>query len=133
MLPLRLKMAIVVPSVQRAEVESCTMAKFGKWLKILVFCVITIIIYGRVAVDLAVDWWTIPSQSQGLLIPPLALYIAWERRNITLGMDAAPSNTGLLAVACACGMFLIGKLGAEFFLMRLSLVILLIGLTWTFW
>ena len=104
-----------------------------RWLKVLLLSAIVIYVYGRVAVELAVDWWTIPSQSQGLLIPPLALYIAWERRNITLAVPAVPSNSGLFAVACACGMFLIGKLGAEFFLMRLSLVVLLIGLTWTFW
>jgi exosortase len=119
--------------IRRGKAYPGTHNNMDRWLKVLLLSAIIIYVYGRVAVELAVDWWTIPSQSQGLLIPPLALYIAWERRNITLVVPAVPSNSGLLAVAGACGMFLIGKLGAEFFLMRLSLVVLLIGLTWTFW
>jgi exosortase len=99
----------------------------------LLFCAIAIFIYGRVLVDLAVDWWTIPSQSQGLLIPPLALYIAWERRQKTFDAPAAPDGRGLIAVALACLLFLAGKMGAEFFLMRSSFVILLAAAVWTFW
>jgi exosortase len=84
-------------------------------------------------VDLAVDWWTIPSQSQGLLIPPLALFIAWGRRNITFEIPAEPDGRGMFVVTCACATFLVGKMGAEFFLMRSSFVILLSGTVACFW
>jgi hypothetical protein len=36
-------------------------------------------------------------------------------------------------VAFACLVFLAGSLSAEFFLSRISLVMLLAGLVWTFW
>jgi exosortase len=36
-------------------------------------------------------------------------------------------------IAGACLLYVLGKLGAEFFLPRLSFVILLAGLIWTFW
>jgi len=90
-------------------------------------------LYARVLIDLAGDWWTEPSLSQGLLIPPLALYIAWTRRYLTLAQPAASDNRGLWLTAVSCLLFLVGKLGAEFFLPRISFVLLLASLAWTFW
>src|SRR4051794_14460366 len=75
----RILTMVTAPVIGTGEVEPGTQNNTERWLKILLFSAIVIYVYGRVAVDLAVDWWTIPSQSQGLLIPPLALYIAWER------------------------------------------------------
>src|SRR5262249_60201697 len=72
-----------------------------------------LLIYRRTAVDLADDWWNMPEASQGLLVPPLATYVAWKRRRLTLEIPAAPSLWGLLWTAAACGLFLIGRLGAE--------------------
>jgi exosortase len=83
--------------------------------------------------DLFLDWWNEPSQSQGLLIPPLALYVAWLRRAQTLRHPAAPDSRGAWIILAACALFLLGRLGAEFFLSRISFVLLLAGLTWTFW
>lgn len=91
------------------------------------------VLYGYVLLDLSRDWWNEPSLSHGLLIPPLALYIAWTRRHETLAQPAKPDNRGLWLVAFACLLYILGKLGAEFFLPRMSFVILLAGLAWTFW
>src|SRR5207248_354562 len=40
---------------------------------------------------------------------------------------------GPILTALACCMFVMGKLASEFFMMRLSFVVLLAGLIWTFW
>ena len=90
-------------------------------------------LYAAVLADLANDWWTDPTLSQGLLIPPLALYIAWLRRDITFSHPLAPESRGILLTAGACLIFVLGKLAAEFFLCRISFVIVLAGLIWTFW
>jgi exosortase len=89
--------------------------------------------YGQVLADLAVDWWNEPAYSQGMLIPPLAVYIAWLRRSFTFAHPVSPDNRAVVLVAFACLTFLLGKLAVEFFLMRISFVILLAALTWTFW
>jgi len=94
---------------------------------------LTWVLYRFVLVDLANDWWNEPALSYGMLIPPLAAYIAWLHRGQVVAFAALPDGRGLCLVAFACVVFLLGKLGAEFFLMRLSFVILLAGLTWTFW
>jgi exosortase len=103
------------------------------WPKIALIVALLVPIYGKVLYDLEQDWLTLPNLSQGFLIPPLALYIAWVRRHITLRQPAAPDNRGLLLSAGALLLFLLGKVGAEFFLQRISFVILLAGFTWTFW
>jgi exosortase len=127
------KMAFVAPVLRRDESTIPGNNEYGRWLKITLFSAIAILIYGRVLVDLAIDWWTIPAQSQGLLIPPLAAYIAWGRRRMTLAIPEQPDARGLGVIACACLFFLAGKMGAEFFLMRSSFIILLAGTAATFW
>src|SRR5712691_10553273 len=103
------------------------------WLQVAVLVALVTVLYGYVLMDLAQDWWTEPSLSHGLLIPPLALYLAWTRRAETFAQPAAAENRGLWLVAGACLLYLLGKLGAEYFLPRMSFVILLAGLAWTFW
>jgi exosortase len=68
-----------------------------------------------------------------MLLPPLALYFAYLDRSRTLRHPAAIDLRGVWAVAAACVLLLAGKLASEFFLMRMAFVILLAGLTWTFW
>jgi exosortase len=103
------------------------------WLATIVLLALMAVLYAATLADLANDWWTDPALSQGLLIPPLSLWIAWMRKSETLARPAAADNRGLVAVGGACFLFLLGKVGAEFFLARISFVLLLVGLVWTFW
>lgn len=91
------------------------------------------ILFWPVLVDMAHDWWTEPSLSQGMLLPPLALYTAWLSRRDVFSYPAISDNRGLLVIGFACLTFLLGRLASEFFLMRFSFVILLAGFIWTFW
>ena len=103
------------------------------WLEFGILAVLIGLIYAAVLKDLALDWWNEESLSYGMLIPPLALYVAWMRRHVTLAEAAVPNARGLWLVGAACVLFLLGKVGAEFFISRISFVLLLVGLTWTFW
>ena len=103
------------------------------WLQALILIALIGVLYGQVLVDLAGDWWTEPSFSQGLLIPPLALYVAWTRRSLTLAQPIQPDNRGVWLIGFSCLLFMLGKLSAEFFFPRISFVLLIAGLAWTFW
>lgn len=103
------------------------------WLKVFVVVTLVLTIYWFTLTDLALDWWNDGSQSQGLLIPPLALYIAWVRKSEVLGIPARPDNRGIFLILLGAAAFLLGNVGAEFFLMRVSFVIVVAGLVWTFW
>jgi exosortase len=103
------------------------------WLRMAPILLIGATLYMDVIADLASDWWNEPAFSYGMLVPPFTLYIAYMRRRITFAIPAMPELRGLWLVALACLVFLMGKLACEFFLVRTSFVLLLAGLTWTFW
>jgi exosortase len=100
---------------------------------VVLIAVLILALFGNVLMDMAFDWWTVPALSQGMLIPPLALYVAWLNRRDIASFSAESSVLGLVVTALACAVFLVGKLASEYFLMRIAFVILLIGLSFTFW
>lgn len=103
------------------------------WAKIAIMGGLLAVLYAEVIVDLASEWWTVPAASYGMLIPPFAFYIAYLRRRSTFALPAQPDLRGLLLISSGCLVFLLGKLAGEFFLARISFVIVLAGLVWTFW
>lgn len=107
--------------------------KMSKWLLWAAVLALLVALYGGTSLDLAKDWWNDPNASHGLLVPPLAAYVAWQRRQLTLSLPVKPDLGGVFWIAAGCLIFLVGKLGAEFFLSRISLVIVLAGFVYTFW
>lgn len=104
-----------------------------RWALTAALAGMVLILYARVLYDLFLDWWNEPQLSQGLLIPPLALYVAWLRRGQTLRHAGMRDLRGVWITALACSLYLLGRLGAEFFLTRISFVLLLAGFVYTFW
>jgi exosortase len=104
------------------------------WLRAGLLLVPVVVMYYDSVLKLAGDWWNDANNSHGLLIPPLALYFAWERRNRVLARPPQPRLVaGLMAVLGALIVFFLGRLGAEFFLTRVSGVLLAAGLVLYFW
>lgn len=91
------------------------------------------LLYWDVVPGMAYVWWTDEAYSHGLLIPPLAAYVAWLNRDRILATPAAADSRGLILVASGCAVHILGRLGAEFFLTRVSLVIILAGIILTYW
>lgn len=103
------------------------------WLEIAALAAIVAALYWTIIPDLAVEWWTEDASSYGMLVPPMAMFIAFQRRRLTLSYPAEPDVRGIWLLALACVVFLLGGLAAEFYLSRISFVLLLAGITWTFW
>jgi exosortase len=91
------------------------------------------LMYASALANLAGDWWTEEGSSYGMLVPPLAAYVAWMRRKQVFSIPSREDGWGLVLILLSCLLFLVGQLGAEFFLTRESLVVLLAGLIWCFW
>ncbi len=102
-------------------------------LKIAIIVGLIGMLYGLIISDLASEWWTVDASSYGMLVPPIAVYVAYQRRKTTLAIPVQPDLRGLWLLSLACVMLLGGELAGEFFLARISLVVLLAGLVWTFW
>lgn len=92
-----------------------------------------LLLYGRVTLDLVDDWWSLPAYSHGLLLLPIVLLLVWWDRHNLFALPKSPENRGLWVTGGACMLYVLGQIGAEFFLLRISLIVLAAGLVLTFW
>ena len=91
-------------------------------------------VYFSVLRKLGFDWWTDENYSHGLLIPLIIGYILWIERDRLSRVEKRPSLLwGGLAVIFALGALWVGTAGAELYVQRISLVLMLVGLVIYFW
>jgi len=88
-------------------------------------------VYYHVLAKLVIDW-ELPDFSHGFLVPIFSAYLVWAKRKDLLKIKVAPSWSGVAVVALGLVVLLLGVYGAELFLSRISLVILLAGLVLSF-
>lgn len=86
-----------------------------------------VLVYDPHFMALAEIWLADDNYSYGFLVPPLAFYFAWERRDTLRTLPLEGSAWGLALIGLALGLFAVGMLGGVNFLPRLSAVTLLIG------
>jgi exosortase len=73
------------------------------------------------------DWWNLPEAGHGLLLAPVALWLAWKKG---IRPDAAPNpGLGIAMVVLAVVLRYMSGLAAELFTMRASIILGLGGLT----
>jgi len=92
-----------------------------------------VFVYYDVLSSLVRQWASDDNYSHGFFIIPLALYIAWERRDLLRRAEPKPDLAGLLIILLSLGTFAAGVLAAELFLTRISLVGLVAGITLFVW
>lgn len=96
-------------------------------LPAVVTVVVFIALFGEPIVTLAKDWWNVPEAGHGLLLAPVALWLAW-RSGIRAG--AAPNRAlGITMLIAAVVIRYVSGLAAEQFTMRESMVLGLGALT----
>ncbi len=76
------------------------------------------------------QWADDDDYTHGFLILPLALYFVWERREALGKIELLPQLLGAGLLAFGLLMLVVGSVGAELFLQRFSLVVVLAGLVW---
>ena len=86
------------------------------------------IVYANPVREMAQDWYLDPNYSHGFLIPLIAGYFLWTRRDRLRSAVRRPCNWGLGILAGGLGLFILADLAAESFTMRLSLLVVLAGL-----
>lgn len=86
-----------------------------------------LLLYVSIFAGLVSDWSTDDNYSHGFIILPFAVYFAWERRGRVVAAPPAPSGMGLLVLLAGLAVLLIGQLGAERFLTRISMLLVMTG------
>ncbi len=85
-------------------------------------------LYARVIPALVDDWWNDPNFSHGFLVPLFSIFLVWQDRKRLSELPVRPSWLGLVGIAGAMTVLIVGTLGAELFLSRSSLILLIAGI-----
>lgn len=105
-----------------------TLARRTRWLQATILVVLIGFLYHDVLLLLVRDWMHDDNFSHGFFVPLFSAYVLWLRRKRLSAMPAVPSWQALLIIVGALVTLIVGVLGAELFLSRSSLVLLLAGL-----
>ena len=104
------------------------LAQRSVWVQGAILVVLIGFVYQDVLVLLVRDWIQDDNYSHGFFVPLFSAYVLWQRRRRLSAIPVVPSWQGLLVIVGALATLLVGVLGAELFLSRASLVLLLAGL-----
>ena len=112
---------------ERAPVSAVGGARAVLYLPWAAAAVVFGLLFGRPIYLLARDWWTMPEAGHGLLLAPVAIWMAWKSG---IAADAKPNRTlGVSFLLFAIAVRTASGLAAELFTMRGSVVIALAGFT----
>ena len=90
-------------------------------------CFATLLVYLPVLTSLARQWASDENYSHGFLVAPFAIYLGWRRRHDLLAEPVRPHWFGIAVVLGSLALLVAGRLGAELFLTRISLLGLIAG------
>lgn len=85
-------------------------------------------LYAPIMARLGQQWWSDPNFSHGFFVPLFSVFVLWQERDRFKALPRKPSIWGLPMMLVAMGMLVLGVFGAENFLARISLVVLIAGL-----
>ena len=97
------------------------------WKTVLVLALLGLL-YFRILDRLAIQWWHDPNFSHGFFVPAFSIYVLWLKRETLRKLPLSPSWWGVLVLVVGLGLLIVGNLGAELFLSRFSLLIVIAGL-----
>jgi len=97
------------------------------WLALGLSVAAMVGLYVPILIGLVGDWTEYPSLSHGFAIPLISAYLLWNRRHLLAEAPVKGSLAGLPLIVVALAMLVIGSLGGESFVARLSLPITLLG------
>jgi exosortase len=97
------------------------------WRRTLL-AVLLLWLYLPTLTHLVAQWWHDPNFSHGFFVPFFAAFVVWQERPKLAAIKRCPSWSGLFVLIFGLFVLVIGQMGAELFLSRASLLIVLAGL-----
>jgi len=117
-----------VQATPESNVKSSDWPQFQPvWVAVLLGAVL-LVVYRNILRALVLQWWDDPNYSHGFLVPLFSLYVLWRDRALLRDLPRQGHLGGLGLILAGTTLLLVGDLGAENFLMRSSLIVLLAGL-----
>ena len=100
------------------------------WLALGVTVLGALVLYAPLVAGMAAEWSEFPSLSHGFAVPVISAYLLWRRRDSLAQLPIEGSILGLPFIVFALAMLVVGSLGGEPFVARLSLPLVLFGAVW---
>jgi exosortase len=100
-------------------------ALLGNWLPWLVAALAFAVLFKDIAANTVQVWWTDPDAGHGLLLVPVAAWLAWRRGRAPAA--SAQPIAGVVVILMAVMLRYLSGVAAELFTMRLSMVGVLLG------
>jgi exosortase len=101
---------------------------FRPFLPLLVALAVLLALYLPFLQTLVADWEVNEDYSHGYFIPFISLFMIYWVRDELATRTVRPINSGVLLIALGLAMLVIAKIGSEYFLQRVSLIVALLGL-----
>ena len=112
----------IAVSLPKPKYDRLALLQFG------LLAVGVLVLYARILIQLAESWVENPNYSHGFFVPVFCAWVVWRERRRFAEAPVRPSNSGLLVIAGALSLLILGVFGAELFLSRTSLLFLIAGL-----
>jgi exosortase len=121
-------------SAQRSRVSCSPAFTDLSWIRRWWYLLLVLaVMWAPVLTGLLDDWNRNPNYSHGFLIPFAVVYFLWVKREVLREAVQAPATTGLALIGLAIPVYLVGLLGAEFFMQRCSMLLFAAGMVAFFW
>ena len=85
-------------------------------------------IYAPIIVRLVRQWWSDPNFSHGFFVPVFSGFVLWQNRARLAAIKPRPSAWGLPVILISLATLVVGIFGAELFLSRVSVILLIAGM-----
>ena len=96
--------------------------------KLGILSLVMIVLYSPTFSMFWYDWSHDDNYSHGFLVPFIVGYLIWTKRDQLGRLVPAPSWTGLVVLLTGVCLYVLGTIGAEWFLRRSSMIVVLGGL-----
>jgi len=99
-----------------------------RWWQVAGLALLIGCLYFRILAHLGAQWAKDPNFSHGFFVPIFSLFLVWQEREQIFAVPSRPSVWGLPILVLAIVILILGVLGAELFLSRVSLLLVIAGL-----
>jgi exosortase len=127
-IPLVIESALV-SQVLQSEPPTAPAAAVGtarpSWWQAAVIGGLLLWLYYPILARLVGQWWNDPNFSHGFFVPLFSAFVIWQERSRLTTLTLKPSWWGLPFLGLGLCVLVVGQMGAELFLSRLSLLIVL--------
>ena len=95
--------------------------------QVAILGVLSVWLYWPTLIHLVAQWWNDPNFSHGFFVPLFSAFVIWQERHRLARITPQPSWSGVIVLLAGLGLLIVGRLGAELFLDRSSLLLILAG------